>query len=57
MSNKTFDNCVECGKSTAPGSGLWANRLPGLILDAGTNEYHEVYWCVECVGDEDEWSD
>lgn len=51
------DECVDCKRSTAPGSGLWANRLPGLVFDPAINEYREVYWCVECVGDDNEWGD
>lgn len=34
------DPCVECGNSTAPGSGRWVNRLS---VDDG-------WKCVECLG-------
>lgn len=27
---ETNDNCNECGRSTAPGSGLFVNRVPSL---------------------------
>ena len=35
-----LDPCVECGKSTAPGSGRWVNRLP----------FDDGYKCIECLG-------
>ena len=35
-----IDPCVECGESTAPGSGRWVNRLP----------FDDGYKCIECLG-------
>ncbi len=35
-----LDPCVECGESTAPGSGRWVNRLP----------FDDGYKCIECLG-------
>ena len=34
------DPCIECGLSTAFGSGRFVNRLPA---DGG-------WWCIECIG-------
>lgn len=36
------DKCVECGRDTAPGSGLWVNRVPAG-RDGKTG-----YLCSDC---------
>ena len=40
LTETVIDPCVECGLSTAPGSGRWVNRLPA---DDG-------FKCIECLG-------
>ena len=40
ITETVIDPCVECGLSTAPGSGRWVNRLPA---DDG-------FKCIECLG-------
>jgi hypothetical protein len=49
VNGSAFDPCVYCGESTAFGSGLFVNRVPG---DHTTEdgEYRDGYWCVECLG-------
>ena len=42
------NKCVDCRKSTAPGSGRWVNRIPAWT------ETEEGYMCVECFGGDDE---
>lgn len=39
----TSQPCSECGESTAPGSGRWVNRVPGLRVDGS-----EFWYCDEC---------
>lgn len=37
------DDCVECGKSTSFGSGLFVNRVPA------DNGHKSGYMCAECL--------
>ena len=36
------DNCTQCGRSTALGSGLFVNRIPSIT------DTEEGYMCPEC---------
>ena len=47
ITETVIDPCVECGLSTAPGSGRWVNRLP---VDNGTGPSGYGYECIECLG-------
>ena len=50
----TEDPCVRCGKSTAFGTGLFVNRVPGDHHDEETGEYRDGYWCVICLGENED---
>lgn len=40
------DNCIDCGRNTSFGSGLFVNRLPA------DNGEENGYLCVECLSTE-----
>ena len=40
--NNCGDNCIDCKRSTAPGSGLWVNRIPA------DNGIDDGYLCPDC---------
>lgn len=52
------DLCLDCGRSTAPGSGRWVNRIavdrerdsvdPALAARYPGVELFDGWWCAEC---------
>lgn len=44
------DRCVECGRDTSLGSGLFVNRVPAEV-DDGSGGTVEGYYCPECLED------
>jgi hypothetical protein len=45
-----IDPCLDCGLSTAFGSGRFVDRIPADREDYETGEYRDGFLCAMCAG-------
>ncbi len=51
MAAKIVETCCECGRSVAPGSGFFVNRVPVVEDDEQRKQrpYRGDFLCAECA--------
>jgi hypothetical protein len=48
MTVKLIERCCECGRSVAPGSGLFVNRVVVMDDELQQRPYNGDFLCADC---------
>ena len=52
MTEEVIDPCIECGHSTAFGSGRFVNRVPGDTEEGYGGVYRTGFICAACLSEQ-----